>query len=1056
VTVQLVGPFSLDLQKPDDAARLVASALRAEWSRAAQGGNLNELSASKALPLSACPNLTAGVYGIWAPGDGPIPASLALWVTLDATWMEAGPAPGVEQLPLAGALLEALAEVQWWGDLDDATLRPVVVLEWPPALAVRSAVPPASPTPAPQPELPLDVETAQTLPPEDDDTPPEERSAAPTPPVVPVAASPAPVSPPAVSLPPARLDPMDEVNFWDDELTAAPPSPRPPPVVAPPPTLEALPDLTSADVPEPTSPLTSAQADLAEPETPNTVGSHAEAPVASPPRAPQVGLMMVMRAELVMRRGVHSGVYSLQSPSTDSADAPPRPLTEWLAAPEGPCLVPGDRVALPLPGWLSRELAPQPEAPDLTLEGRLMRRVVQRPWRVMAQDAAMSTFGVLLLAVVVAGGASLASTSKPAAAPDPVEPEQGPAISPCSADHAQFMEELRCQVAAMADPEGSSGPRCRDHGVTTADLSGAGEGDLRASYCGLLHREKDGWTGNFDDVSARGSRHNFAQLAASQACFNVLGHPDDYKQPQSTSRRLADPRRLLHDKTFRISSLSALVDELDERCDGYAERLEAKVRGAVFVTHVGDGDTPLSAVEDDADTRPCLTKGPEGERDCLRSGLAAVASRAVSSELRACFEHGVTSGVRWRPGEGLCGVSDAWSVASKDKKAWMGLAGSAARGAQGDDPLQRYVAARFDSRTTAPVSDALWSCHLDLQRGSGAARPVEVAWGLRLPIPARYELGGAGVGTQLLLDAALTQMDNEGVNAGRCWSVVRGQLAAYSPVHPLLEELDPARWVSTEQQLCAQVCAARYNVTPTEHDARWWTRTSDLGVCTSGSRPTPEALQQDDGLDVLQLPWNWTWYRSVWNGRRYRAVQREQSEDMGWQNADADQICAFHLAAQERITLSDGGLLSGERSGESWAGAALEGVRVAGGKDGAAVRAIRGLELEKNYAHNQPVGAYGQEVCADVATQCFTTIMLETMAARPRYQWVEGWQSEIRALPKKPIEDVFLEDPWCAAIHGYIDSSVQGILELPCTQGVQQAEASVQDALINLSRRGNP
>ncbi|MBK7760042.1 MAG: hypothetical protein IPI35_27280 [Deltaproteobacteria bacterium] len=129
---------------------------------------------------------------------------------------------------------------------------------------------------------------------------------------------------------------------------------------------------------------------------------------------------------------------------------------------------------------------------------------------------------------------------------------------------------------------------------------------------------------------------------------------------------------------------------------------------------------------------------------------------------------------------------------------------------------------------------------------------------------------------------------------------------------------------------------------------------------------------------------------------------------------------------------------------------------MAGGKDGVAVRAVRGLELEKNYEHNQPVGAYGKEVCTDVATQCFTSMMLDTMASTPRYQWVESWQRDVAFLPQKAIGEVFVSNPWCAAIHSYISSSTPGILELPCNQGVSDAETAVRDALTYASRRGSP
>jgi hypothetical protein len=329
---------------------------------------------------------------------------------------------------------------------------------------------------------------------------------------------------------------------------------------------------------------------------------------------------------------------------------------------------------------------------------------------------------------------------------------------------------------------------------------------------------------------------------------------------------------------------------------------------------------------------------------------------------------------------------------------------------------------------------------------------VGVAWGLQLLRPDGYTLGGAGAGTQLLLDAALAAMEAGTADTGRCWSLVRGLISAYKPVHTLLEELEPQRWVSTEQQLCAQVCAARYKVQPAEDDRRWWTRAADVGVCTNGAAPDADALREDDrALDVLQLPWNDSWYlfkRGLRGGGNVPVLQSEMKR----LNASPAQVCAFHLIAQERVPSGEGGLLMNGRPGEVWAGTVDPDVRQAGGPQGAATRAIYGFELEKNQSHREPVGAYGEEICADVATQCFSALMLETMAKRPTYQWVEAWEEEVRVVAGADIADVFVRDPWCAAVHAYMGSAGQATMERPCAQGAYEAELRVKSSLQLVSR----
>ena len=767
MTERFVGPFPLDLQRPAAAARAVATALRAAWR-----------GESAARPLAELRNLTPGVFGVWTPGADGLPAALTLWVTLDASWLEAGPAPGSVEPPLVVALLEALAEARWWeGAPLPAQLQPQLVLEWPPSLAARSACPavavytpdPAAAQAAPAPRA--DDGDAPTAPPQDDPPPP--------------------VALTLVSAAPIVRDELDYDDYWE-EAPAAPTSAAPMAVTMTP----AAPTASATDAvdelwEEPPSPVQASPPSPVDLVPTGPSEAVAEAPVADAPpaerrpasRARAGGRVAWIAAELSMRDGVHHGRYAARR--LPEVGAEPRPFVDWLRSPGGPCALPGGRVVTPLDGWLGRELELQP-ARGLRdgVSGDLARRALERPWRDMLRDTSVSIFGVLLLAGLVAGGAGLASSWTPEDAFEPTPPQPSPAISPCSADHAQFMEELRCQVSAMADPAAPAGARCGDMRIGQAaerasgTTQSTGVGDLRSTYCGLLHRERDGWRGNLPGVV--GGTHNFAELAASQACFNVLGHPDDYTQPQSDPhRRVADPRRLLHDETFRIASLQVVVDELKTSCDAWGEALEANVRGAAFATHVGAGAPALKALGEADDSRRC----DDDEQDCMRRALGAVALRSVDPARRDCFEHGATVGLGWSAGEDLCGGP----AVAAEGKAWAGLAGV---GADGTSPLALYVDARFPAarvRSARGVGSGVWACHLELTREEGALSPVEVAWGLRLPRPSGYTLGGAGAGNQLLLDAALTAMEVDNVDAGRCWALVRGLISAYEPVHPLLE-----------------------------------------------------------------------------------------------------------------------------------------------------------------------------------------------------------------------------------------------------------------------------
>lgn len=717
-----------------------------------------------------------------------------------------------------------------------------------------------------------------------------------------------------------------------------------------------------------------------------------------------------------------------------------------------PLALPGGRVGFHASGWLTRGLGVWPARPADIVVGGLTDRVVQQKWIAQARLALSSS--VVVLTSVLAFSAVVQAMTRPVAEPlePPPPPAAQPAMSVCSADYQEFVDEFRCQIAELArrGDQGPVTPICGDKGSSTGRL--ASSVDLQADYCGLLDRALDGWTADL----GRGDRAAFAEFAASQACFNVLGHPYPYQLRQRLDVKgeewLSNTNAFLKDDNLGILPLSQLVTELKTACDTYRERSESLVEGAVFASHIG-GPVDLTG----------------GGNDAGRLRQLAVSRSVVgmSNDVQVCFNKGVRDGLVATHYQGMC--TDEPDM--KDRR-YLGVVGEvkAADGTEpgkeaprrgkvmwaelnGDVPssiiaevVDRYAAARFAwdgpgkssfrvpplKALALPLPD-LWACHVGLLSGDATATLSRIGlpstnlygmWEIRAPIPLVYDVSGrGGANNQLTLDSTLRAIADAGLDAGTCWRVVAKRVSNYKPVHPLLSELLPEGWPSEEQQLCGQVCASRYNLRRSLNDSDWVTRDTDLSQCVL-RQPGPPEDGGGGGLDRLRLPWN--------DPRRGE-----------WVEPDPEQVCAFNVVAQDLMPPMEGGYVVQERPGKEFAGETYAGSRIVGGDLGLAARYVQGLAFGRMDAVTSAAA------CGHVATQCFTGLMLEVTGdpTIERYRWLEQWRRKIESLAQLRRPELAEDDPWCVGIKDYLIPQPQTAqFDTPCVSGVEEARSHTEAA----------
>ena len=131
----LQGPFPLDLSAIQSSTRVALDAAEAALRAGLEIQVEND----------ASPGNTPGLYIVWTTEPRYLVAGF--WVVVGANWMESEDRPGERAPPFVRELLDAATEEVWWQNLEvhpreGNTWRPVIVVEWPPELSARSALPP--------------------------------------------------------------------------------------------------------------------------------------------------------------------------------------------------------------------------------------------------------------------------------------------------------------------------------------------------------------------------------------------------------------------------------------------------------------------------------------------------------------------------------------------------------------------------------------------------------------------------------------------------------------------------------------------------------------------------------------------------------------------------------------------------------------------------------------------------------------------------------------------------------------------------------------------------
>ncbi len=982
----------------------------------------------------------AGEPGLYVLVDDSDKTIAGFWLVFGTEYLEEGPGgPPDKCPPFVSELLDAAVEEVWWKSLPMAKRRgntcfPFVVLEWPSFLAGRStAAPPGVPTKFVTAEEAAQAEGGAWM---------NVRS-----------------------------------DFWEE------------------------PDDEWEDTP------TSGGSGFVEEEKEE---EEEEAPLIDPwEELPvQRSIITVVRAKLVKTRATHVGTFNLiHLPSyEEGAPKTPVPLEEWMAS-DGiqaaqthelgaPLDMPGSkRIAFPVGGWLTRDLGIWPQSPTDVKEGMLPNRDVSNvkiKQFVASAFLTVANFGAIIgLAWLVYFLATPSNESSPATPPQDAQP----ALSLCSQQHYDFVNEFRCQVRAMGNGDVTEAT-CGDDGSNTPPTFD----DLQAEYCGLLDRQLDGRLENFKRFKPVDDREfNPGHLAATQACFNVLDRPRSYAQPVNLQdgdpTYVADPQLFLEDPALGIRPLQTLLADLNQACDTYRNRLEYQMQGAMLATHVG---SPM-ATEEEADNEP----------SALRRLLVERSTDELPKEFRECFDEGVDRGIDTIDGyHQLCGYIDAKdSSILENSKIWRLLGGietnesGAALVSMPDPKLQAaiddresLVDAYFRARFPSKINGDIWKCHAKLNDAEVFSKDHNMYWDIYGPElnGVGYQVGGKhAIKRQLQLDAIVTRLLDSQSDIGVCWDVIRSRATTYQPVHPLLGDLEDT-WISPEQQLCGQICATRYQIRSSEFSDDWVTPKSDLGNCIV--RDPPHSDPPNDkvapklrrgGFEYLYLPWsstrkrwmpeathvdtcrrsgNFVSYENQKGNKVYARPWREHlanpylaDEGSGsrrprqeevWVCPTVAEVCAFNLIAQDYMPPGEAGYLVGSKSPKAWAGETAPASRIAGGSygNGLAVTAASNLST---YGRSRSVNT-----CGHAAIQCFTALMLESMGSEgtERYEWRDIFADKMRELSSEDKEDVAPRfGPWCEVIYPYLstDGLPEGKIDYPCAKGVQEAWITVDSALIS-------
>lgn len=738
-----------------------------------------------------------------------------------------------------------------------------------------------------------------------------------------------------------------------------------------------------------------------------------------------------------------------------------------------PLEIPGGRVAFPMSGWLTKDLQIWPMFPKEVRYAPLPRRDVGSKAIAQFKQAMAISLSVLSVIILLSMAVKKATTPvlEDVAAPKVITPQ--PALSLCSADHEKFMEEFRCQIKAYSLNLDTDQPFCGDKASTdivpplTLDYA-----DLQALYCGLRDRKIDGWVWGKEGKGG----YNFGQLAATKACFNVLGHPWQYQSKEVIKTK--DGKALVFPEpevflggNLSINQLANMITNLDIACDTMKDQMEMQMLGSMVSTFVGTKEI-----------------GKEGDRRHeaydLRRLVAEKTMMGVRKDLKTCFETGLAESPYRAAHYGeLCnGELPNYKLKKKEFLAWQKLDRSEeapedtetcnepdstllpSRDSNSCAVVSRYERARFgtdEGRDEDSHPDDLWKCHIGLaQKDKGGTNFVRTSWDLKLPIPVNYNLSGSGVKEQIVLDAGLRVLSEKGTQAkelGECWAVLSEKLARYKPVHPLITDLDSAGWPSEEQQLCGQVCASYFRFQQLSPDvaATWVTPKQDIDRCMFKPEPYGVAKNPRNRLDRLLIPWNHNYNKRIeeetTDARGETRVLTtpctevsEKNKTACWVEPTYEQICAFNLVAQNYMPE---GFIVGDLVPPVWAGTAGKTTKIAGDVDGVAAEAAMSLT---RYGRTR-----SRATCGYAAAQCFASLMLEVMGKKENQpsEWNVRFGMLVKDTRQTLPRDLEESNPWCSLVQPYMGADgilPEGQLDFPCAKGVDDAQQNAEAAIEQL------
>ena len=734
-----------------------------------------------------------------------------------------------------------------------------------------------------------------------------------------------------------------------------------------------------------------------------------------------------------------------------------------------PLELPGGRIAFPMSGWLTKSLQVWPMFPRDVRYAPLPKRDVGS--RAIAQFKQAMVISLTVLSAIILLSMAVKKATTPVledvAAPKIITPQ--PALSLCSADHEKFMEEFRCQIKSYALNLDTDQPFCGDKASTDIVPPLALDyADLQALYCGLRDRKIDGWVWGKEGKGG----YNFGQLAATKACFNVLGHPWQYQSKDMLKTK--DGKALIFPEpevflggNLGINQLSNMITNLDIACDAMKDQMEMQVLGTVVSTFVGTTEV-----------------GKEGDRRHeaydLRRLVAEKTMMGVRKDLKTCFETGLVESpyLAGHYSELCNGELPNYKLKKKEFLAWQKLDRSVeapadtktceeldsallpSRDSNSCAVLSRYERARFgadEGKDEDSHPDDLWTCHIGLsQKDTGGTSFVRTSWDLKLPIPINYNLSGSGVKEQLALDAGLRVLAEKGTKSkelGECWTVLSTKLARYKPVHPLIADLDAAGWPSEEQQLCGQICASYFRFSQLAPDvaSSWVTPKQDIDRCMFKPEPYGIATQPKGRLDRLLIPWNHNYnkrleYEVERNGemRTETKACTEDAKSDCWVEPTYEQICAFNLVAQNYMPA---GFIVGDLVPPVWAGTAGKTTKIAGDIDGVAAKSAMSLT---RYGRTR-----SRATCGYAAAQCFASLMLEVMGKRENQpsEWNVRFDQLVKTTKQTLPRELEEVNPWCSLVQPYMGSDgilPEGQLDFPCAKGVDDAQQNAEAALVEL------